>query len=424
MFVPMLFILIVFIVIKIIVFNSVYSIGILGKKNLKIDVFDIYKEYGANVYFFGKKLNKKIIVEGEINTNKIGKYTIKYIYKGLIFIKQRARVINVVDEEKPTIKLVGKTELVMCPNQTYKEEGYSANDNYDGDVTSLVKVIEKENSIIYEVSDTSMNKNKKIRKITREDKTAPVITLNGKSTYYIANGSKFVDPLYKAVDNCDQNITSKVVVSNNLNTSKNGTYSITYQVTDSSQNKTIVTRKVVVYSNSSKQYTNIIMGPKYIKGILLVNKTYALPSSYNPGVDNKAMSQLKKLQAASKQAGYTMGLLSGFRSYSFQKDLYNYYVRIDGQKEADTYSARPGHSEHQTGLAFDIGDISDNFGNTARGRWLKNNCATYGFIIRYPKGKEKITGYSYEPWHVRYVGIEHAKNIMKSGLTLEEYLGV
>ena len=97
---------------------------------------------------------------------------------------------------------------------------------------------------------------------------------------------------------------------------------------------------------------------------------------------------------------------------------------MDGQALADTYSARPGHSEHQTGLAFDVGAIDDNFGSTAAGKWLANNAHLYGFIIRYPKGKENITGYKYEPWDIRFLGIDIATKVYESGLTLDEYLGI
>ena len=91
---------------------------------------------------------------------------------------------------------------------------------------------------------------------------------------------------------------------------------------------------------------------------------------------------------------------------------------------ADTYSARPGHSEHETGLAYDIGEIDNNYGETPAGTWLAQHAHEFGFIIRYPKGKEDITKYQYEPWHVRYVGTEHAAKIYEQDLTLEEYLGI
>ncbi|MDO4608217.1 MAG: M15 family metallopeptidase [Clostridia bacterium] len=157
---------------------------------------------------------------------------------------------------------------------------------------------------------------------------------------------------------------------------------------------------------------------------MVVNKTYALPQDYNPGVNTEANNALKTMFAAAKNDGISLFVASGFRSYSYQKGLYERYVARDGQAAADTYSARPGHSEHQTGLAFDLNQVSSAFAGTPEAIWLENNCHKYGFIIRYPKGKEAITGYQYEPWHVRYLGVQHATAVYNSGQTLEEYLGV
>ena len=162
----------------------------------------------------------------------------------------------------------------------------------------------------------------------------------------------------------------------------------------------------------------------YINGVLVVNKKYGVPSSYNPGVNQTALNAYYSLKADANSVGFSMPLLSGFRSYNTQVGLYNRYVSAYGQATADTFSARPGHSEHQTGLAFDVGSIDNNYGNTAGGKWLANNCYKYGFIIRYPKGKQNITGYQYEPWHIRYLGNPLATDVHNSGLCLEEYLGI
>ncbi len=163
--------------------------------------------------------------------------------------------------------------------------------------------------------------------------------------------------------------------------------------------------------------------PYYVNGILLVNKLHPLPPSYGE-LDDEAVQALEKLQSAANSAGYSIPTLSAYRSYDYQGTLYNNYVALDGQEAADTYSARPGFSEHQSGLAFDVGELSYDYGDTAAGKWLHQHCHEYGFIIRYPKDKEKITGYVYEPWHIRYVGKSTAKTIYQKGVTLEEYLGV
>lgn len=164
--------------------------------------------------------------------------------------------------------------------------------------------------------------------------------------------------------------------------------------------------------------------PTYISGILIANKTYALPADYNPGVDPDAQAAFDKMQSAAAAEGLNIYISSGFRSYDYQSGLYERYVEKSGKAEADRYSARPGHSEHQTGLAFDLNTIDISFADTAEYDWLKVHCAEYGFIIRYPENGESITGYMYEPWHIRYLGTDTARKVYDSGLTLEEYLGI
>ncbi len=130
------------------------------------------------------------------------------------------------------------------------------------------------------------------------------------------------------------------------------------------------------------------------------------------------------MQADAADLGLTIYISSGFRSYDYQAGLYQRYVERDGKEAADRYSARPGYSEHQSGLAFDLNTITDDFKDTDEGRWVAENCYKYGFIIRYPADKEDVTGYMYEPWHIRYLGTEIAEDVYSSGLCLEEYLGI
>lgn len=162
----------------------------------------------------------------------------------------------------------------------------------------------------------------------------------------------------------------------------------------------------------------------YIDGILVVNKSYALPESYAPGVEPAAQAAFDEMKAAAAKESINLYISSGYRSYAFQKKIYNSNVSAYGKTKSDTFSARPGHSEHQTGLAFDVNIINDTFAGTPEAIWLEKHCAEYGFIIRYPKGKESITGYKYEPWHIRYLGKEISGKVAASGKTLEEYLGI
>lgn len=165
-------------------------------------------------------------------------------------------------------------------------------------------------------------------------------------------------------------------------------------------------------------------GITYVDGILIVNKTYALPADYNPGVDKTANAALKEMEAAAEKEGLSIYVVSGFRSWEKQDKVYHNYVEMDGKAAADTYSARAGHSEHQSGLAFDLCSVKKSFAKTPEGIWLAENAWRFGFIIRYPAGKEAKTGYQYEPWHVRYLGEEAAAAVYESGLCLEEYLGI
>ena len=158
---------------------------------------------------------------------------------------------------------------------------------------------------------------------------------------------------------------------------------------------------------------------------LIANKTYSLPASYAPGgLTAECSAAFKEMQREAARSGIDLYIVSGYRSYSQQQSIYNRYCARDGKAEADTYSARPGHSEHQSGLAMDLNSLYASFAYTAEGRWLAANAYRFGFIIRYPKNKQSVTGYIYEPWHVRYLGKELAKDVYNSGSCLEEYFGI
>lgn len=168
-------------------------------------------------------------------------------------------------------------------------------------------------------------------------------------------------------------------------------------------------------------------GVTYIDGHVFANKKVDLPRNYAPGENEVARNQLNKMITKARNSGLDIVFRSGYRSYDEQDQLYKDYVARDGEKAANQYSAKPGQSEHQTGLSFDVGtnkatyDFRKSFGNTDEGKWIKNHAHEYGFIVRYLKGKEYITGYQYEPWHLRYVGKDLAKKIYKQNVTLEEY---
>ena len=209
----------------------------------------------------------------------------------------------------------------------------------------------------------------------------------------------------------EKSATSDAKASSEQSTVQEGTAGSKSQ--DTSKKKAEVVNKGDHYSIQGK-YDEIVVA----------NKHYPMSKDYNPGENPTAKAELLKLIAAMQQAGFPISdHYSGFRSYETQTQLYQSYVNKDGKAEADRYSARPGYSEHQTGLAFDLIETNGDLVTEEKAaQWLLDHAADYGFVVRYLKGKEKETGYMAEEWHLRYVGKE-AKEIAASGLSLEEYYG-
>lgn len=181
---------------------------------------------------------------------------------------------------------------------------------------------------------------------------------------------------------------------------------------------------------------------------VIVNKKNAIPTNFIPKlvvpdvplrlsqdneqmhISSQAKSAAEELFKSAEKQGIQVVFGSGYRSAEKQKELYDLYVEQDGRSKADKYSARPGHSEHQTGLAIDFISADQEcyleicWANTTEGKWVAKNAYKFGFILRYQKGKEKITGYEYEPWHFRFVGKDLAGQIHQTGQTLEEFFGL
>ena len=335
--------------------------------------------------------------------------------------------------------------------------------NSEVKVSSLIKNIKDGSLVEDKVLDTSkLGKNEVTIKIKSNkgkthdysfdinviDKEKPVISGENKIVIYLGDEVDFND-YFTITDNYDKDLVGNIV--GEYDNSKEGEYNLKYVVKDTSGNeeekeftlkveKSKYKRMSDKTITTSKGYTlKIKNGVAYIDGILIANKTYYLPEDYTP-VDSYAkltdrclnclekpvMEAFKEMKADASNLGLNLFIVSGYRSYTTQKYLYNNYVAVDGKEAADTYSARAGYSEHQTGLAFDLNSVDTSFANTNEGKWINENCYKYGYIIRYPKGKDDITGYIYEPWHLRYVGKELAKKVYNNGnwLTLEEYFGI
>ena len=335
-------------------------------------------------------------------------------------------IINVGDNIPTINKYVSKNDLDKVKNTNISWKDITIDNNkiyYTGKYLGIIKYNDKK----YKVH------------LTVKDNKAPVIKGVKNIEVYVNETVDFYKNI-EITDNSKDEIKKEIEGSYDL--SKKGEYSLKYIVNDKSNNKTekdfklIVKEKEVINIQNTNNIPNSTSkgykieqknGIYYINGILIANKTYSLPSNYNPGgLLSTFTSNYNNLNTAAKNAGINLKIISGFRSYATQKTLYNNYVARDGKAAADRYSARAGHSEHQTGLAADINSLEQSFENTKEGKWLNDNCYKYGFIIRYPKGKENITGYMFEPWHIRYVGTDVATKLYNNGnwISLEEYLGI
>lgn len=179
----------------------------------------------------------------------------------------------------------------------------------------------------------------------------------------------------------------------------------------------------------------------YFNDLLIVNKSYGLNKNYYPkdtyinlkniecskeGLCKEVIDNFNLMKNDARNNNLNIWIASGYRSYKYQQKLYNDYCLKYGEVKANNFSAKPGYSEHQTGLAFDLNTIDDSFFNTLEYDWINNNCYKYGFIVRYPQNKEHITGYKFEPWHLRYVGYPLSKILYNNGdwITLEEHFNI
>ena len=266
------------------------------------------------------------------------------------------------------------------------------------------------------------------------DTKAPTINMESEVNVLLGNTSKIED-MAKVSDNSGK---FKTQIKGNYDAKKAGSYKLRLIATDNSGNKAEKEIKInVIDMDQTEGDMSFVTGKGFkltrvdgltsIDGILIVNNSFSLPESYGIGAIQKdTYAEFNNLLTDARTDGVHFSLLSGYRSYRTQKEIYDDYVSKHGKEAADKAVARPGYSEHQTGYALDLNEEQESFADTTAGKWLNTNCAKYGFIIRYPKGKEAITGRTYQPWHVRYVGPELATKLYNNGkwITLEEYFGI
>jgi peptidoglycan/xylan/chitin deacetylase (PgdA/CDA1 family) len=234
------------------------EIAIRGDAEITLEYGETYEDLGAEAFGYGTLLKKDrvscpVTVTGEVNVEKLGTYQLEYhaVFEGVS--KTVCRTVKVVDRTAPVITLTSDPEHFTFPGEAYQEEGFAAQDNYDGDLTSHVKWEEKDGTVVYTVSDTSGNQTQITREIHYDDPVPPKLTLKGKEQITITEGDSWKEPGYSASDNVDGDITDKVTVTGEVDTKKPGTYQLTYQVSDGYNNTVKETRKVTVKAKPAPQ---------------------------------------------------------------------------------------------------------------------------------------------------------------------------
>ena len=349
------------------VFVIIYSIFLprivlKGKHQEIINYKEKYVEKGYTAKMIGKDLTSDVKVEGKVNYNKLGDYKIKYIVNvaGIKFTEER--IVKVRDTSKPSITLNGEKDTYVCPNTKYKDEGAKAYDNYDKNITSKIKTEQKDDSVVYTVSDSSKNTASITRKLIYEDKTAPEIKLNGGEEVYISVGESFNDPGYSAHDNCDGDITNKVKASGSVNANEQGSYELVYTVEDSNKNKGEVKRRVIV--SNGIIYLTFDDGPNMgtTDVILDILKEEGVKATFF--VTNKGDDSLIKREF---DEGHTVALHTASHDYAkvyasdeaYFADLYSVQDRVKRITGQESKIIRfPGGSSNTVSRRYSVGIMS------------------------------------------------------------------
>lgn len=296
-------------------YNEKYSEG-------KVTARNVFKDYTKNVKVLGK-----------VDTKKVGKYKIDYVLNYGMLILKKTKTVNVVDKKEPVITLEGNTDITLCPGCKYEEEGFSATDEYDGDLTDKVIKEQLEDKIVYTVEDSSKNKVSVERKIKEEDKEAPVITLNGYENVTIYKGNVYVEEGASATDNCDGDITSLIEISGTVDNTKVGVYEITYTVNDKSGNTTSVKRKVsVIYPPSGGGngyiYLTFDDGPSNLTlDILDILKEEGVKATFFVTGQSDSTNYIIK---RAYDEGHTIGLHTYSHEYSYvYSSVDNYFADLN-----------------------------------------------------------------------------------------------
>lgn len=245
----------------------------------------------------------------------------------------------------------------------------------------------------------------RIEKLLTTEKNEKLINILNEKYFLIKNLDKYIAYSDK---NPEISLTEVIAL---VNVHRDQDYYENMELTDTSKGNTMLVNK---YNALSKDYE--------VEDLKTISKTYSYGD--NKKLNNEAYDAFISLADDAKKEGYTILIVSSYRTYQDQEDVWKDYKASFGTKKADAYAARAGSSEHETGLAIDVADYNDKndkFEATESFKWMQTNAHKYGYILRYPKGKENITGYSYEAWHYRYVGIDTATKVYNEGITYDEY---
>ena len=300
---------------------------------ITMDINDdfFYDNYKATL--FGKDITNKVVVSNNVK-KEFGTYKADFtIYNGP-FKTTKEMKIKIVDKESPVITLKGDNEVKLCKIEDYKEEGYEAKDNIDGDITDRVTVTKTNDYVYYKVVDSYGNETSIGRRVIIEDDDAPEIKLLGSKEIYLPLNTNYEEAGYTATDNCLGDITDKVEVTNNIDNTKTGTYTVTYKVSDN-KNETVVKRTVYVVSDSNTKgviYLTFDDGPgAYTNQILDILKKYDIKATFfvtNGGSDDDILREFNE--------GHTVGLHTASHNYDIYKSVDTYFDDLNKVQERVT----------------------------------------------------------------------------------------
>lgn len=341
------------------------QIDLMGDRNITLNYKDKYKEKGYKASRLGKNINDEVKVKGKVNTEKLGTYEVVYEVPGL-FGKKAVRTIKVVDNEKPNIVIDETKKIYLCPGSKYVKEEVQVRDNYDGDISKKLVIEADDKKVTYSVKDSSGNKAKVVRDIVYEDKTSPVISLNGDRFNYVFLNEGYTDSGAVASDNCEGDISNKIVVSNNVNTNSVGSYEVIYTVSDSSGNTASISRTVRVSerNKAGTVYLTFDDGPQWgtTDKILDILKEEGVEATFF--VTNKGPDELIKRMY---DEGHTVALHTASHNYatvyasvdSYFNDLNSVKARVKRITGYDATIIRfPGGSSNTVSRKYSVGIMS------------------------------------------------------------------